>query len=193
MKIIKIGRSSSNDVVIDDNMVSRIHCQIIEDDYGSYRLLDTNSANGTFVNGVERRDEVRLSKSDIIRIGNTTLPWQAYFKGSEGTVMGPGRGYTPAGGGYQPSTPPAQNKPDNFLVWAILCTIFCCLPFGIASIVNASKVNSRWIAGDYAGSERAAKQARTWFWWSFALGLVVPIIYIVFYLILGVAIGLGGI
>ncbi|WP_417935251.1 CD225/dispanin family protein [Flagellimonas maritima] len=30
-------------------------------------------------------------------------------------------------------------KPDNYLVWAILSTIFCCIGTGIASIIYASK------------------------------------------------------
>lgn len=81
MKIIKIGRSSSNDIVVNDGKVSRMHCQIIKDDSGNYQLVDTNSENGTFVNGL-RRSEVSLNQSDIVRIGNTTLPWQTYFGAS---------------------------------------------------------------------------------------------------------------
>lgn len=34
-----------------------------------------------------------------------------------------------------------QNKADNNMIWAILCTLFCCLPFGIVSIINAAKVD----------------------------------------------------
>lgn len=79
MKIIKIGRSSSNDVNINDPLVSRVHCQIIQEDNGNFSLIDTNSCNGTFINGTKRHGEIRLNKSDIIRIGNTTLPWQTYF------------------------------------------------------------------------------------------------------------------
>ena len=80
MKIITIGRSSSNDIVINDPLVTRnIHCQIIQDDTGHYYLTDTHSTNGTYINGKRIRGEVALSKSDIVRIGNTTLPWQTYF------------------------------------------------------------------------------------------------------------------
>ena len=41
---------------------------------------------------------------------------------------------------YQPNYAQGQRplKPDNNLVWAILCTLLCCLPFGIVSIVYAS-------------------------------------------------------
>ena len=73
----------------------------------------------------------------------------------------PGHGY---GSGGQP--------PSNFLVPAILATIFCCLPAGIASIVFAAQVNGKWQAGDAAGAQDSARKARLWFWISFGLGLV---------------------
>ncbi|MBO7197759.1 MAG: CD225/dispanin family protein, partial [Tidjanibacter sp.] len=34
--------------------------------------------------------------------------------------------------------------PSSNLIWGILTTIFCCLPFGIVSIVFASRVDSLW-------------------------------------------------
>ena len=44
--------------------------------------------------------------------------------------------------------------PDNKLVWSILVTIFCCLPFGIVAIIKSAEVNSKWAAGDRAGASR---------------------------------------
>ena len=188
MKIIKIGRSSSNDVNIKDPLVSRAHCQIIQDDNGNFRLIDINSRNGTFINGTQRHGEVRLNRSDIVRIGNTTLPWQTYFNstgqtgydGIQRTVAGNGGNggfgnsnsnniYINSGNsdnGYNRPLPP---KPGNFLVWAILSTIFCCFPLGIVSIVYASKVDGLWYAGDYDGARRAESKGSTWFWCSVGL------------------------
>ena len=79
MKRITIGRSSMNDVNINDPYVSRQHCQIIQNDDGDYILIDKSSANGTFVNGVKIQGEVNLNPNDIVRIGNTILPWSTYF------------------------------------------------------------------------------------------------------------------
>lgn len=79
MRIITIGRSSDNDICIQDPKVSRKHCQIIQDDKG-YIIVDTNSKNGTYVNGAKLHGPVKLNKSDIVRIGNTTLPWKNYIK-----------------------------------------------------------------------------------------------------------------
>jgi hypothetical protein len=47
-------------------------------------------------------------------------------------------------------------------VWAILSTLFCCLPFGIVSIVFAAQVDSKYNAGDYAGSVNASENAKKW-------------------------------
>lgn len=69
-------------------------------------------------------------------------------------------------------------KPDTNLVWAILSTVLCCMPFGIAAIVYAAKVDSLWNQGDQAGSERASRLARNWSIASAATGVVVMVIYV---------------
>ena len=80
MKVITIGRSSDNDVPVNDSKVSRHHLQIIQHDDGSYTLSDFGSTNGTYVNGKRVRGEINISPNDIVRIGNTTLRWNIYFK-----------------------------------------------------------------------------------------------------------------
>ena len=57
----------------------------------------------------------------------------------------------------------------NYLVQAILVTIFCCLPFGIIAIVYAAQVNGKLASGDYAGAVRASGTAKTWCWASFGV------------------------
>ena len=71
----------------------------------------------------------------------------------------------------------------NYLVHAILATIFCCVPFGIVSIVYAAQVNSKLMAGDYAGAVDASNKAKTWFWVSFGIGLAVGLIYFFFVMV----------
>ncbi len=73
-------------------------------------------------------------------------------------------------------TSPKASKPDNYLVWSILATLCCCLIPGIVAIVYAVQVDSKWAAGDYAGAQAAAANARTWTLVSFVLGLVGGII-----------------
>jgi pSer/pThr/pTyr-binding forkhead associated (FHA) protein len=78
MKVVTIGRELNNDIVINDGKVSRHHIQIVSDG-GTYRIVDFNSSNGTFVNGQRITGEMPLTPTDVVRIGNTTLSWQTYF------------------------------------------------------------------------------------------------------------------
>lgn len=73
-----------------------------------------------------------------------------------------------------------QPQPKNWLVESILVTIFCCLPFGIAGIVFASRVNSKFTAGDYAGAEQASKDAARWTKLGFFIGLGLFILWLIF-------------
>lgn len=78
----------------------------------------------------------------------------------------------------------ASGKPNNFLVPAILATIFCCLPLGVVSIVFAAQVDSKWNAGDYAAATEAASKAKMFFWISFGVGLVLSSLYAVYMVIM---------
>ncbi|MEG3791829.1 CD225/dispanin family protein [Lysobacter sp. CCNWLW3] len=50
----------------------------------------------------------------------------------------------------------------NHLVWAILSTLFCCLPLGVVSIVYAAQVDGKRAAGDIAGARAASRSAINW-------------------------------
>ena len=60
----------------------------------------------------------------------------------------------------------------SYLAQAILVTIFCCLPFGIVSIVYAAQVNGKVAAGDIAGARDASEKAKTWAWVALGFGLL---------------------
>lgn len=86
-----------------------------------------------------------------------------------------------------------EPKPKNYLVESILVTIFCCLIFGIIGIVNASKVNSEYAAGNYEAALRASKDAKKWTLWGFIAGLVITAGIMFLYFVMGIAIlGAGG-
>jgi hypothetical protein len=77
----------------------------------------------------------------------------------------PPGGYNPGGfgpGGYGQGMQPAGPKPPSYLVWSILTTLFCCLPFGVVSIVFAAQVDSKFNSGDLAGAQRASDSAKKW-------------------------------
>lgn len=65
----------------------------------------------------------------------------------------------------------------TYLPYAILVTVFCCLPFGIPAIVYAARVSRRIAAGDRAGAMVESRSARTWTWVSFWVGIAGGAIY----------------
>ena len=75
---------------------------------------------------------------------------------------------------YQPHYVQGQRppKPNNHLAWAILSTIFCCLPLGIVSIVYSSKVDGLYNAGDIAGAYNAASKASNYALWGTIIGFI---------------------
>lgn len=79
-KIIKIGRSTGNDIVLKDTSVSRFHCQLFIDDSNNIFLTDLKSSNGTYVNGIRINDSVQLNQNDILKCGfSDPVPWRNYI------------------------------------------------------------------------------------------------------------------
>jgi hypothetical protein len=78
------------------------------------------------------------------------------------------------------AAPPSLGQPrphvPNYLAPAILCTIFCCLPFGIPAIVFAAQVNSKLQSGNVQGAVESSRKAKTWCWIAFWLGII-PIVF----------------
>ena len=52
--------------------------------------------------------------------------------------------------------------PPSNMVWAVLATVFCCMPAGIVSIVYASRVSGLYHKGDFVGAKRASDRAAYW-------------------------------
>lgn len=73
---------------------------------------------------------------------------------------------------------PQPAQLPNYLVQAILVTIFCCIPLGIPATVFAAQVNGKCSAGDYAGALESSRKARAFCWWAFGVGLVVNVLFV---------------
>lgn len=69
--VVACGRDPSSDIFLNDVTVSRKHAEIRRDDHG-FRLVDTGSLNGTFVNR-RRVEEAILGNGDEIQIGKFKL------------------------------------------------------------------------------------------------------------------------
>ncbi len=70
-----------------------------------------------------------------------------------------------------------QIPPSSNLIWGILTTIFCCLPFGIVSIVYACKVESTFYSGNVVMAQEYSKLAGRWALIAAIVGFVVFAIY----------------
>jgi hypothetical protein len=81
---------------------------------------------------------------------------------------------------------PVGNPPDNNLVWAILCTVMCCLPLGIVAIIKSTKVKELWAQGDHAGAQKAADDAKKYSIWGAGIGVLFIALYVIFVLVIGV-------
>jgi transcriptional regulator with PAS, ATPase and Fis domain len=74
--IAKVGKRDTNDLILSDKAVSRLHFEI-EYTEDSYVLRDLGSTNGTYLNG-SRVKEAYLAPGDLIKIGSTTMEFMAY-------------------------------------------------------------------------------------------------------------------
>ena len=89
----------------------------------------------------------------------------------------------------QPYAAQGTSSPPNYLVWAILSTIFCFLPLGIVSIVFSAQVNSKWAIGDIAGAQRASELAKKLTIWTVVVGVIGDIVAVVALIALGTLLG----
>lgn len=78
MRVITIGRESSNDLIVNDAKVLRHHLQIVQKDNGEVEAVDMGSTNGTMVNGV------RIAAPTQLKSGDTVVPWESRLSGRQG-------------------------------------------------------------------------------------------------------------
>jgi DNA-binding NtrC family response regulator len=74
--VIRIGKVDENDLVLPEETVSRLHCEILRDSKG-YLLRDLRSTNGTFLDGAEIR-EAYIRAGSLITVGTVQLKFQPF-------------------------------------------------------------------------------------------------------------------
>jgi pSer/pThr/pTyr-binding forkhead associated (FHA) protein len=67
-----IGRATGADFIVDEALVSRVHCRLTSLENGDLEVHDLKSTNGTYVNG-QRVEAARLASGDLLRIGRAEL------------------------------------------------------------------------------------------------------------------------
>ena len=72
--VLRLGRSSSNDICVEDVKLSRNHCIFEPFGEAGIRLTDLASANGTYLNGADIKGEpVNLAAGDLVEVGDTRI------------------------------------------------------------------------------------------------------------------------
>jgi transcriptional regulator with GAF, ATPase, and Fis domain len=74
--VIRIGKAETNDLVLPEDTVSRVHCEIIRDTRG-YLLKDLQSTNGTFLDGAEVR-EAYVRAGSVVTVGTVQIKFQPF-------------------------------------------------------------------------------------------------------------------
>ncbi len=127
---LRVGRSSSNDIHIPDEELSRNHCLFECEGESAIRVMDLASANGTFVNGEQLGADPRvLNVGDTIDVGATqikivgenTEPTVVVPKGAQSIDLGLGAASAAAGAagaGAAPAPADARRKAVN-IIWAV--------------------------------------------------------------------------
>ncbi|MBE7453787.1 MAG: sigma 54-dependent Fis family transcriptional regulator [Kofleriaceae bacterium] len=74
--VIRVGKSTENDLVIADETVSRVHFEIVRDGKG-YLVRDLNSTNGTFLDGAEIK-EAYIRAGSVVGAGAIELKFTPF-------------------------------------------------------------------------------------------------------------------
>jgi hypothetical protein len=79
MTTLTIGRNKDCPICLNDQAVSKIHATLIIEG-NRYSIKDEDSTNGTFINGNRIYGTYVLKENDIVKVGNSILPWKNYCK-----------------------------------------------------------------------------------------------------------------
>jgi len=74
----RIGRNADNDIIVNQQSVSRYH-GIIRVSENQMIYEDLGSSNGSFINGNRVTGPVLINDNDIIKVGTELIPWRNYL------------------------------------------------------------------------------------------------------------------
>lgn len=125
MKVITIGRSEECSIVVNDEKVSRVHAQLVQDDQGVVSVVDLGSTNGTWVNESRIVGEMRLNPNDKVRIGSTQLSWQTYINNMSSQQLQPEMSHSVAsttvlGESDDTSASSPEKNPQHKTMWIVI-------------------------------------------------------------------------
>ena len=118
-----MGRGIGCDLRVPDNEASRLHA-VLERRDSEYWITDSDSSNGTIVNG-QSVDRIKLRDGDTLQIGGTTLRYTGPASGAESTLLDRVNFYTESRGDEDRSSILSQTsveEAESILVQSALAT-----------------------------------------------------------------------
>ncbi|MBQ8674295.1 MAG: CD225/dispanin family protein [Bacteroides sp.] len=73
------------------------------------------------------------------------------------------------------------------MVWAILCTVLCCLPLGIVAILKSTSVERLWAQGQHEAAIKAAQDAKKFSIIGAIVSVVLVALYMMFVFVVAIA------
>jgi transcriptional regulator with GAF, ATPase, and Fis domain len=133
-----IGRDPASALCLSEESVSRKHCAI-QADGDTYRVVDFDSSNGTFVNGIPIRNKV-LEHGDRIRLGYSEL---VFLLAPDETMTPPSEPEIPCDGSTlilpwtEPRLPSSSDRPGA----ATMPDLGVVMP-GLDALLRISRINT---------------------------------------------------
>ena len=81
-QLVKVGSASDNDIILNEEGISRYHAELFLDESGNVFITDLDSTNGTFVNSIRINGSQPLQKSDTVSLADSHVEWSLFFKDS---------------------------------------------------------------------------------------------------------------
>ncbi len=81
------GRGDESDIVVQDTLTSRHHCDLRWDDNTFWSLVDLGSRNGTYCNGQRLSDPYVLGDRDTLQVGGQQFTYRLLPPGSDPTSL----------------------------------------------------------------------------------------------------------
>lgn len=178
---VSIGRQSDNDIVIDNNDISRHHLTIkgvetpVTGGCVKYQIVitDVGSTNGTGYNGrLLRKDSVTLDYTGTVNFPDVMLAGKPEFSVEWPRVMSilRSKGWNPITSGAIPDVPPPPPVPvDEDKLSVILCIVSFLFPI-VGWILWGVNHNTK---------PKKASTAATMAWIGFTIGLISNIVNII--------------
>ena len=69
-----------------------------------------------------------------------------------------------------------NEKPRNYMLFAMLATALFSIPLGVVAVVYANKVYPLWNVGNYEEAQKVARLAKIWAWASVVTSIMVGIV-----------------